>query len=92
MDPTMTIKLYRFDFRKGKREAILSSQGGPYSHAKSTTNANEISLNMVKSGSDNFIMNPASRLPPGEYGFMNIDVGKNAGRQDGDLYHICIWC
>ena len=79
MDPTMTIKLYRFDFRKGKREAILSSQGGAYSHAKSTSNANEISLNMEKSGSDNFIMTPASRLPPGEYGFMNVMSVKMQG-------------
>jgi hypothetical protein len=79
MDPTMTIKLYRFDFRKGKREAILSSQGGAYSHTKSTSNANEISLNIEKSGSDNFIMTPASRLPPGEYGFMNVMAVKMQG-------------
>jgi len=79
MDPTMTIKLYRFDFRKGKREAILSSQGGVYSHAKSTSNANEISLNIQKSRSDNYIMTPASRLPPGEYGFMNMMSVKMQG-------------
>ncbi len=79
MDPTMTIKLYRFDFRKGKREAILSTQGGPYSHAKSTSNANEITLNIEKSGSDNFMMTPASRLSPGEYGFMNMMSVKMQG-------------
>ncbi len=79
MDPSMTIKLYKFDSRKGKREAVLSSQGGPYSHSKSTSNANEINLNMEKSGLDKFIMTPASRLPPGEYGFMNTMSVKMQG-------------
>ncbi|HEV3223740.1 MAG TPA: hypothetical protein VGZ90_12720 [Puia sp.] len=79
MDPTMIIKLYRFDLRKGKREAVLSSQGGAYSHSKSTSNASEINLNVLKSGSDAYIMIPATRLAPGEYGFINMMMVKMQG-------------
>jgi hypothetical protein len=72
MDPTMMIRLYKLDPRKGKREAVMSMQGGAYSKEKSTNNPNEISLHIQKSGSQDYIMIPASRLMQGEYGFMNM--------------------
>jgi hypothetical protein len=79
MDPTMLIKLYRFDLKKGKRVAIMSNMGSGYSHGKTTNNANEINFNVLKSGSDNFILIPASKLIPGDYGFMNMMMVKMQG-------------
>jgi hypothetical protein len=79
MDPSMMIKLYRFDAKKGKREAVMSSMGGPYSHTKSTENIDEINFNVEKSGTDNFIIIPVARLAPGEYGFMNMMMVKMQG-------------
>lgn len=79
MDPSMMIKLYKFDSKKGKREAVMSSQSAVYSRGKTTNNASEINLNVQKSGSDNYIMIPASRLAPGEYAFMNMMMVKMQG-------------
>jgi len=72
MDPTMMIRLYRLDSKKGKREAVMSMQGGAYSREKSNGNSNEISFNIQKSASDDYFMIPSSRLMSGEYGFMNM--------------------
>jgi len=72
MDPSMSIKLYHFNSKKGNREAIISSYGGPYSHKTSTDNPNEVSVNLKKSGNDVYLMIPASKLAPGEYGFLNM--------------------
>jgi hypothetical protein len=82
MDPSMMIKLYKFDSKKGNREAVVSSQGGAYSGGKSTNNASEVSYNVQKSGSDDFIIVPASRLVPGEYGFLNMMMMNNAGSRN----------
>jgi hypothetical protein len=75
----MMIKLYKFDSKKGNREAIVNSQGGMFERGKSTNNSNEVSFNIQKSGSDDFIIIPASRLAPGEYGFLNMMMVNNAG-------------
>jgi len=77
MDPSMSIKLYHFNSKKGNREAIVSSYGGPYSHKSSTDNPNEVSLNLKKSGNDVYLLIPASKLAPGEYGFLNMSGGMN---------------
>ena len=76
-DPSMTIKLYHFDSKKGNREAIMSSDGGMYGKAKKTEN--EISCNMQKSGNDVFILIPASKLVAGEYGFLNTMLMSGGG-------------
>jgi hypothetical protein len=77
MDPSMMIKLYKFDSKKGERESIMS-QGGSSSRGK-TTNSNEINFNIQKSDKDNFTITSASRLAPGEYGFMNMMMVKMEG-------------
>ena len=80
MDPSMIVKLYKFDSKNGNREAILSSQGGMFSRGKSKSTASEISFNILKSGSEDYIMMPASRLAPGEYGFINTMMMNGSGR------------
>jgi hypothetical protein len=66
-DPSMMIKLYKFDSRKGKRESTISNKRG------SNDGGNEgIAFNIKKSGSDVYIMIPAVNLTPGEYGFLNV--------------------
>lgn len=80
MDPSMMMKLYKFDSKNGNREAIVSSQGGMFSGGKSKHTASEISFNILKSGSDDYIMIPASRLLPGEYGFINMMMVNGGGR------------
>ena len=82
MDPSMMIRLYKFDSKKGNREAIVSSQGGMFNRGKSVNNASEISCNMQKSGAEDFIMIPAARLAPGEYGFLNLMMVNNAGSRN----------
>jgi hypothetical protein len=77
-DPSMMIRLYRLDSKKGGREAIVSSQGGPYTQKKNTA-SNEISFNVQKSANDVYIILPVSRLSPGEYGFMNVLLMKGSG-------------
>ena len=79
MDPSMMLKLYKFDSRKGNREAIVSSQGGMFSGGKSKNNSSEISFNIQKSGAEDFILVPASRLEPGEYAFLNLMMVNGAG-------------
>jgi hypothetical protein len=80
MDPSMMMKLYKFDSKNGNREAIVSSQGGMFSGGKSKHTASEISFNIMKSGSEDYIMMPAARLLPGEYGFINMMMVSGGGR------------
>ena len=70
IDPSSMIRLYRLNPNKKAREATLSSSGGMFNKSASTTN-NGIDCNVQKSGADVYILIPASRLAPGEYGFMN---------------------
>lgn len=70
-DPTMMIKLYRFDSKKGSRESLIGRQG-----------STEITLNAQKSGNDVFILSPVTKLPAGEYGFMNMMSMKGAGSKN----------
>ena len=71
MDPTMMIRLYRLISKKGGREAVVN--GG-----KASNNVNGISFNVLKE-TDGFILIPATKLTPGEYGFLNMMMMKNAG-------------
>jgi hypothetical protein len=80
MDPSMMVKLYKFDSKNGNRQAIVSSQGGMFSGGKSKHTASEVSFNIMKSGSEDYIMMPASRLVPGEYGFINMMMVNGGGR------------
>jgi hypothetical protein len=80
MDPSMMVKLYKFDSKNGNREAIVSSQGGMFSGGKSKHTASEVNFNIMKSGSEDYIMMPASRLVPGEYGFINTMMVNGGGR------------
>lgn len=70
IDPSSMIRLYQLNPNKKAREATLSSSGGMFNKSASTTN-NGIDCNVQKSGADVYILIPASRLAPGEYGFMN---------------------
>jgi hypothetical protein len=80
MDPSMMVRLYKFDSKNGNREAIVSSQGGMFSGGKSKHTASEVSYNILKSGSEDYIMMPVSRLAPGEYGFINMMMASGGGR------------
>jgi hypothetical protein len=80
MDPSMMVKLYKFDSKNGNRQAIVSSQGGMFSGGKSKHTASEVSFNIMKSGSEDYIMMPAFRLAPGEYGFINMMMVNGGGR------------
>jgi hypothetical protein len=82
MDPSMMVKLYKFDSKKGNREAIVSSQAGMFSGGKSKSNTCEISFNIQKSGPEDFILVPASRLVPGEYAFLNLMMMNGAGSRE----------
>jgi hypothetical protein len=77
-DSSMMIRLYKFDSKKGSRLAILSSQGSAYSKGKKSGNTNEIPFNVQKE-TDDFILIPASRLVPGEYGFLNMMMMNASG-------------
>jgi hypothetical protein len=78
VDPSMMIRLYKFESGKGSRVAILNSQGGAYSKGKTPGSINEISFNVLKETED-FIMIPASRLVPGEYAFLNMMLMNGGG-------------
>ena len=82
MDPSMMVKLYKFDSKKGNREAIISSQGGMFDRGKSKPTASEISFNIQKSGTEDFILLPASRLVSGEYAFLNLMMVNGAGSRE----------
>jgi hypothetical protein len=77
MDPGTMIKLYRFEPKKGNREALYNSQSGPYS--KKESRAGDISYNVQKSGNDVYLMLPAASLKPGEYGFLNMMMINHPG-------------
>jgi hypothetical protein len=79
-DPSQMIKLYPLDPEKKTREATISSSGGMFN--KSTkNNSSGIEYNVQKSGSDVYILIPATRLAPGEYGFMNMMQATSSGTQ-----------
>jgi len=68
MDPSTMIQLYRFDAKKNTRVALVSSHSrfGGEEDIK-----NVVRLDIQKGGSDVYILIPAEKLAPGEYGFMN---------------------
>lgn len=68
MDPSMMLQLYRFDPKKSNRIALISSHSrfGGDEDIK-----NVIRLDIQKGGTDVYILIPAEKLTPGEYGFMN---------------------
>jgi hypothetical protein len=79
MDPSMTYELYRFESKKGSRQATLGGQGrfgGSNNNSK-----NKVAFDVQKSGPDVFIMIPSARLTTGEYGFMN-KMQMNGGGMD----------
>jgi len=77
MDPAMTINLYRFESRKGRREAAMSqysSMGG----GQKGGNAVEIKFKRVKEGTFEIII--IGNLVKGEYGFINsYSMGAGGG-------------
>jgi hypothetical protein len=72
MDPTMMIKLYRFESGKSDREAVLGGGGGMFNKKKDVGSNVEVPCNIQKSGNDTFIITPGTKLAPGEYGFLNM--------------------
>lgn len=77
-DPSMMIHLYKFEPRKGNREAILSSDPGVYGKKKND-DKNQVNFNVQKSGNDVYLIIPASSLSPGEYGFLNTMLFTRSG-------------
>ncbi|HVS95524.1 MAG TPA: hypothetical protein VHE54_03530 [Puia sp.] len=80
MDPSSMIRLYQLDPKKKTREATLSSSGGMFNNSASSSN-NGIDCNIQKSGADVFILIPAAKLAPGEYGFVNMMQMSSSGTQ-----------
>jgi hypothetical protein len=72
IDPSMTLMLYRFESRKGRREAVMNVSGGSGSE-----NAVEIKFKRVKEGTFEIIV-PGS-LAKGEYGFISSYSMKPGG-------------
>jgi hypothetical protein len=68
MDPSMMYQLYKFESKKGSRQASL---GGQSRFGGNNNTKNQISFDVQKSGTDVFILIPSARLAAGEYGFMN---------------------
>jgi hypothetical protein len=68
MDPSMMFQLYKFDSKKGSRQASL---GGQSRFGGNNNSKNQIAFDVQKSGTDVFILIPSARLAAGEYGFMN---------------------
>ena len=68
MDPSMMLQLYRFEPKKNNRIALLSSHSrfGGEEDSKNT-----VRLDVQTGGANIFILIPAEKLAPGEYGFMN---------------------
>jgi hypothetical protein len=79
IDPSMIIKLYKFDSKKGSRIANLSNQG----KGKRDTGYMGIAFNVQKSENDTYLLIPASKLTPGEYGFLNMMMVNGSGRNIG---------
>jgi len=79
-DPSTVIKLYQLDVRKGVRVAVISAAGGTFGASKVRSGKGELSLRLQRSTDGSFyILMPASRLTPGEYGFMNAMSLKGTG-------------
>jgi len=76
MDPSMTLKLYRFESQKDGREAVISNQSR---FGKAKNDKNELAFDIQKLGSDSYFILPPARLAPGEYGFMNVMMMKGSG-------------
>jgi hypothetical protein len=72
MDPTMMIKLYRFESGKSDRAAVLGGGGGMFNKKKDVGKNVEVACNIQKSGDEIFIISPATKLTAGEYGFLNM--------------------
>jgi hypothetical protein len=79
MDPSFIIRLYQLRSKKGNRDAVLNSSQDMYYHNKNEDNSAGIRLNYQKAADDVFIITPAMKLPPGEYGFMNSSLANGGG-------------
>ena len=73
MDPSMTISLYRFESKKGRREAAMSLYGGQ----RNGGNAVEIKFKKVREGTYEIVI--PENLEKGEYGFVNAFTMNAAG-------------
>ena len=76
MDPAMTISLYRFEPRKGRREATMSQYSGSGGQ-QNGGNTVEIKFKKVKEGTFEIIV--VGNLEQGEYGFINLHSMGAAG-------------
>jgi hypothetical protein len=75
-DPSSVVQLYKFESKKGLREALMSSQSR-FGGSKDPKNV--VAYDVRKSGADVFILVPSGKLGPGEYGFMNSMLVKQTG-------------
>ena len=77
MDPAMSISLYRFESRKGKREATMTQYGGSGGQ-QNDGNTVQIKFKKVKDGTFEIIV--VGKLEKGEYGFINLhSMGAGGG-------------
>jgi len=72
IDPSMTLSLYRFESRKGRREAVMNIYGGSGSE-----NAVEVKFKRVKEGTFEIIV--TGSIAKGEYGFISSYAMKPGG-------------
>jgi hypothetical protein len=79
-DPSTVIKLYQLDVRKGVRAAVMSTAGGTFGASKVRSGKGELAFRLQRSSDGAyFILIPASKLAPGEYGFMNAMTPQGSG-------------
>lgn len=72
IDPSMTLSLYRFESRKGRREAAMNIYG-----RSGSENAVEVKFKRVKDGTFEIIV--PGNLAKGEYGFISSQSMKPGG-------------
>ena len=84
MDASQMITLYSFKSGGKERVAVMQQNGGKFS--KDKDNPDKISFNVKKE--DDKIIFVLPKLPPGEYGFVNM-MGMSGGRSmDAYCFHV----
>jgi len=84
MDASQMITLYSFKPGGKERVAVMQQNGGKFS--KDKDNPDKISFNVKKE--DDKIIFVLPKLPPGEYGFVNM-MGMSGGRSmDAYCFHV----
>jgi hypothetical protein len=78
-DPSMMLKLYRFETAKDSRKAVLAGSGGAFGANQNKAGKNEVLYKVQQPGGNVYVMIPGAKLEPGEYGFINMTMAHGSG-------------